>query len=231
MCDGITSATLSNTARFSVLVVEPSMPERQSLADALSRTGCFEQVVGTCSTSAAKRAAQPGAVNVALIARDIHEGYDGDESAWGLIRYLRAMTPSIPSLAIAEEWKDTAVIDAFSQGAKGVFARSAEDLPRLCKALVCIHMGQVWANSEQLNRALDHLVDCVSNSETQADTLAALSSRERQIADFLTRGATNQRIARALHISERTVKNHVANIFKKIGVKSRVQAALLVRGA
>ena len=224
----MTDLTMSNPTRFSVLVVEPSRPDREALADALSRTGRFARVVGIGSISAAKRAAQMQALNVALVARDIREGNEG---AWDLIRYLRTVTPSIPSLAIAMDWENTAVIEAFSQGAKGIFTGAAEDLPRLCKALVCIHMGQVWANSEQLSQALEHLVDSSSTEETPTNPLAVLSSREREIADFLARGATNRKIAGTLHISERTVKNHVANIFKKVGVKSRVQAALLVRGA
>ena len=53
-----------------------------------------------------------------------------------------------------------------------------------------------------------------------------MSTREQEISELLAKGASNRDIATELHISERTVKNHLVNIFEKIGVNSRVKAAL-----
>lgn len=54
-----------------------------------------------------------------------------------------------------------------------------------------------------------------------------LSERERQVLKCLVAGYTNEQISRELIITETTVKNHLAHIFKKLGVKNRTQAALL----
>ncbi len=53
-----------------------------------------------------------------------------------------------------------------------------------------------------------------------------LSPREREILGCLARGDSNKEIARFLSLAESTVKIHVQNIFKKLGLSSRVQAAL-----
>jgi LuxR family maltose regulon positive regulatory protein len=63
--------------------------------------------------------------------------------------------------------------------------------------------------------------------ETNNDALNALSKREREVFELLAHGMTNREIADALYISEVTVKVHVRHILKKLGVRSRTEAALL----
>lgn len=53
-----------------------------------------------------------------------------------------------------------------------------------------------------------------------------LTSREREVADAVRRGASNRQIAQRLGISDKTVKNHLTGIFAKIGVASRLELAL-----
>lgn len=60
------------------------------------------------------------------------------------------------------------------------------------------------------------------------DPLAPLSDREREIAEAVAQGMTNAQVARALFVSTATVKTHLARIFDKLEVSSRVQLALLV---
>ncbi|WP_166974505.1 response regulator [Brevibacterium atlanticum] len=60
------------------------------------------------------------------------------------------------------------------------------------------------------------------------DPLVSLSDREREIAEAVAQGMTNAQVARALFVSTATVKTHLARIFDKLEVSSRVQLALLV---
>jgi DNA-binding NarL/FixJ family response regulator len=55
--------------------------------------------------------------------------------------------------------------------------------------------------------------------------IEALSGRECEVADLVEQGCTNRTIARALHVSERTVENHLSSIFRKLGVASRTEVA------
>ncbi len=56
-------------------------------------------------------------------------------------------------------------------------------------------------------------------------TRRRLTAREREVALLVARGLTNRQIASELSISKRTVDNHVANILKKLGLRSRAQVA------
>jgi DNA-binding NarL/FixJ family response regulator len=60
-----------------------------------------------------------------------------------------------------------------------------------------------------------------------ADPLEALSPRERQVLELIGRGLDNQEIADCLGLAEQTVKEHTSSLFKKLGVRTRVEAALL----
>jgi DNA-binding NarL/FixJ family response regulator len=68
-----------------------------------------------------------------------------------------------------------------------------------------------------------------SASGSAPDPAAALSQRERQVLRLVSRGMANKQIGRALGITERTVKVHLGNVFRQIGVSDRTSAALWAR--
>jgi len=67
-------------------------------------------------------------------------------------------------------------------------------------------------------------------AQSEADQLVALSRREKEVALAAAAGASNKEIARALGITERTVKAHLSAIFKSLGIRNRVQLSVLVNG-
>jgi DNA-binding NarL/FixJ family response regulator len=58
-----------------------------------------------------------------------------------------------------------------------------------------------------------------------------LTAREAEVLDLLARGTSNQEIARRLHLSAKTVRNHVSNVFLKLQVADRSQAIVRAREA
>jgi len=62
-----------------------------------------------------------------------------------------------------------------------------------------------------------------------ADLFQSLTPREQEILARLAKGLSNQEIAAVLHISEKTVRNHITNVFEKLGVSSRAQAIVLAK--
>jgi NarL family two-component system response regulator LiaR len=77
-------------------------------------------------------------------------------------------------------------------------------------------------------RVAGYLVDAVRQGRSAPGTnvLASLSEREREVLALIAEGASNQRIAAQLEISEKTVKTHVGNMLAKLGLGDRTQAAV-----
>jgi DNA-binding NarL/FixJ family response regulator len=69
-------------------------------------------------------------------------------------------------------------------------------------------------------------VAIISGDQHGEDVLITLTAREREILALIASGSSNREIARALTISERTARTHASHVLKKLGVASRVQAAL-----
>ena len=65
--------------------------------------------------------------------------------------------------------------------------------------------------------------------ESEDPAFASLSVREREVLSLITEGLSNAEIAKRLSISEKTVRNHVSNLFDKLGVWTRAQAMVFAR--
>jgi two-component system, NarL family, response regulator LiaR len=90
----------------------------------------------------------------------------------------------------------------------------------LVQAVHAVARGERWLSprvTEVLVRAVDETVDRSSFS---------LTEREHAVLRLMVNGSRNDQIAAALSITEQTVKNHVRNIFRKLGVETRVEAVV-----
>ena len=95
------------------------------------------------------------------------------------------------------------VVNAFRSGARGLFCFADYPFRLLCKCILSVHQGQVWANSEKL-----------------------LTPREEQVVALVADGLSNREIAQELGLSEHTVKKYLFRIFDKLGISSRVELVL-----
>jgi DNA-binding NarL/FixJ family response regulator len=91
----------------------------------------------------------------------------------------------------------------------------------LKKAIFCVYRGDIFIQPE-LTPMLKMKMDEKNNSNPDD----ALTKREIEVLKLIAEGLFNKEIAYMLAISEKTVKNHVSNIFKKINVSDRTQAAV-----
>jgi DNA-binding NarL/FixJ family response regulator len=131
----------------------------------------------------------------------------------------------------------TREIAASAPGVRVVILTSFVDRPRILQALDAGAVGYLLKDAEpdELHRGIRAAAQGDSPLAPQAASalIAArrepqvrLSEREREVLARLSRGEPNKIIARALGISEKTVKNHLTRIFEAIGVTDRTQAAL-----
>ena len=97
-------------------------------------------------------------------------------------------------------------------------------------ALVVRH-GGLWVGPELLARVIRAAAPAAradAEGPAAGAVLAALSAREREVAEAVAEGLTNKVVAARLGITERTVKAHLATVFDKLGVRDRLQLALRV---
>jgi DNA-binding NarL/FixJ family response regulator len=87
--------------------------------------------------------------------------------------------------------------------------------------------GRFAVDPDRLGEALRRAARGAAAEQGQSAALAGLSAREREILGLLTEGLDNRAIAAHLHLSSHTVRTHVTNIMRKLGVGSRAEAARL----
>ena len=117
---------------------------------------------------------------------------------------------------------------ALSQGAVGYcHAYSAPEA--LAEVKNVVTHGGVWLGRDLLNRLIQvstHLTS--STPERVTRSLALLSKREKEVALEAAKGLSNKEIAQVFDITERTVKAHLSAAFERLGVKDRLQLALIL---
>lgn len=116
--------------------------------------------------------------------------------------------------------------DALSCGVRGIFHEydHAEDL---IKGVCSITRGEIWISRKIMSECfLEHQQSPQQHKIASNPALAMLTARQKTILSLVASGASNQKIADKLCISTHTVKTHIYNIFRKIDVPSRTQAAL-----
>jgi two-component system, NarL family, nitrate/nitrite response regulator NarL len=156
----------------------------------------------------ARRAlAEAGPYDLAIL--DLHmpgaHGFDG-------IEQIRANFPLIPLVVISGAATPADVARALQLGAKGFLPKT---LPPsvLAAALQVLAAGGTYVPADYV-------------SAQPAPTAASgLTPREAEVLALLAAGQANKEIGRALDLQEITVKLHVRNIFRKLGVRNRVEAA------
>ena len=176
--------------------------------------------------------------------RVVGEAKDG----WEALRHALEVRPDVilmdiqmPGLdgvqatqAILEEWpqarviiltmyrQDAYVFEAVKAGARGYLLKDA-DAKALIEAIRRVHAGEVLLDAELAGRIIQ---DFRAKKEASAPLNAELTEREVQILKLLAQGYTNLEIASELGLSEKTVRNRLSEIFQKLHLNNRTQAAL-----
>lgn len=115
------------------------------------------------------------------------------------------------------------LVQAVDIGANGYILKDSGS-EELKKAIQSVMDGDSYIQPSLIPSLNSRLV----NRDIDKEKIAALTKREMEILTQIAGGMFNKEIAMNLNISERTVKNHISNIFKKIDVSDRTQAAVFV---
>lgn len=141
-----------------------------------------------------------------------------------LLPKVRRLFPNCRVIYLTESADPELAAELFNRGAWGVFPK-AGGLAALKKAVRAIAGGEIWADRRSSSQVIRSMVEG-KRKPGKGDGEQALSKRERQILALVAAGMKNRRVAEKLNISELTVKVHLSSVFRKIGVRDRLQAAL-----
>lgn len=117
------------------------------------------------------------------------------------------------------------ILEATKLGAKGYLFKtcSSEDI---LKAIYEVSIGRTYIEPSVANVLTQNIHSEITNNSVDLNKIMLLSRREYEVLSLISTGYNNKDIGKYLFISEKTVKNHISKIFKKIEVNDRVQATI-----
>lgn len=143
-----------------------------------------------------------------------------------ILRRVHLSCPEVAKVLLVDSAGRDLVVAAFRSGARGIFCISDANLRLLCKCILRVASGQIWANTEQLSYLIDLISEVPSLRVLNANGMNLLTPREEQVVALVAEGLGNRHIAHELNLSEHTVKKYLFRIFEKLGVSTRVELVL-----
>lgn len=199
-----------------VLVVDDQTLFRNGLTSLLSQDARVEVVGQAVDGAEAVKLAAKLKPDVVLM--DVKmPNVDGIEAT----RQIVEMGSGIRVLILTTFETDSQVIQALKVGASGYVLKDSSPAA-IVSSIIAVMSGERVMASAVANRVLEML----TGTATPKEFYGGLTNREIEILKLLANGMANKQIAFRLKISEKTVRNHVSNMYEKLGIYDRSQAVL-----
>ena len=143
------------------------------------------------------------------------------------ISMLHERLPSCAIVIVDGQEDETTLAEALRAGAAGYIAKT-RPLSELIDAARAVHRGEMLVPSGMLRGLLARLFRQRDEQDEALRAVSRLTRREREVLALLADGADNDSIAQALVISPQTARTHIQNVLAKLGVHSRLEAAMFV---
>jgi DNA-binding NarL/FixJ family response regulator len=200
-----------------VLLADDHRIFRQGLRELIERKTAFE-VVGEAATGR-EVLEQVKALQPDIVLLDIQmPEMDGVAVA----RQLAQTQPDVKIIMLTMYRQDQHLFEAIKAGARAYLLKDA-DAEELITVIERVHRGEAAIDTALTARVFDEF----RRISTEHNDVDQLTEREREILQLLAAGCDNRTIAAQLHLSEKTVGNRLSEVFQKLGVTNRTQAALV----
>jgi DNA-binding NarL/FixJ family response regulator len=136
--------------------------------------------------------------------------------------------PSIGVVVVTMFEDDDSVFAAMRAGARGYVLKGA-DAEEVLKVVGAVAEGEAHFGPEIARRLMAYF--SAPKPAAPSEAFPELTAREAELLDLIARGLNNAEIAKRLYVSQKTVRNHVSNIFLKLQVANRAQAIVRAREA
>jgi DNA-binding NarL/FixJ family response regulator len=204
--------------RITVLITESEGLFRQGLRLCLALHEDVQVIGEAAASSQALGIAEVFHPDILLLGVDMLKA-----SGLEFLLELRTKSPRTKVLIFSSALEDTFIIEALQHGAMGYLLETATPND-LIKAIRAIRGGEIWAQRKVLTQLLAHMRQQLRALQgLPLELRETLTDREREIVNWVMQGMLNKEIATQLGISEKTVKAHLRNIFRKLKVSRRAQ--------
>ena len=211
------------TSPIRILLVDDHAAFRVPLALILEREPDL-LIVAQTSSLAEARAVLPelaGQLDVALVDLQLSDG-NGVE----LVRDLRAVNPEGHTIVLTADTDKRHHAQAVEAGAAGILTKSAQPF-EVIDTIRRVHAGELALPAREMIELLRLAGEERQREQASRAALAQLTPREREVLAALAEGLDNKAIAERLFISPDTARTHVVKVLAKLGVDSRLQAAIV----
>jgi DNA-binding NarL/FixJ family response regulator len=151
-----------------------------------------------------------------------------DGSGLAATRELNRHSPNTRILVVTLFEDDDSIFTALRAGAHGYILKDADEA-EMVRAIRAVGEGEAIFSPAIATRLMDYFA--TTRQHVPQAVFPELTEREREILTLIARGESNAAIAEQLVISLKTVRNHVSNIYNKLQVADRAQAAIRARDA
>ncbi len=210
---------MSERQTIRVLIAEDHAVVRNGLRSILESESDFEVVGEASDGDEALTLAQDLLPDVILM--DIRMGASDGITA---TRRIRAVVPSARVVVLTSYDEDELVFSSIRAGASGYLLKEVS-AHQLTNAIRTVADGFSLIYPSVARRVLDEFG---RPKKSGAEQMAQLTPREREVLKLVAGGRPNKEIGAMLGISERTVKTHISNIFSKLEISDRTEAAMYV---
>jgi DNA-binding NarL/FixJ family response regulator len=140
-------------------------------------------------------------------------------------RHIATVSPLTRVLVLTISDQDGDVTDAIMAGASGYLLKDAS-IQELMRGIAAAAAGESLISPHIAAKVLQRLRASSQEPDLEKTIRAELSDREIEVLKLIANGKDNAQIAADLHISPKTVKNHISNILMKLQIQNRIQAAV-----
>ena len=205
-----------------VLLADDHRLFREGVASLLERAGDVELVGEAATGEAAVRLAEKAQPDVVLMDLKM-PGMGGIEAT----RTIVQRNPHVGTIVVTMFEDDESVFAALKAGARGYVLKDA-DRGELLRAIRAVYRGEALLGAPVARRVLEQFSGAPSMPdpppERPSPLFDELTPRELEVLRLIAQGLKNREISAKLVISEKTVGNHISNIFTKLQVNDRSQA-------
>lgn len=206
---------MMSEAKITVLLVDDHQLVRLGLKSLLSLYPNIEVVGEAANSQESVKLAESLKPDIILMDIRMH-----GESGIDACKKIVSLIPGMKVIMLTSYDEEEIVYEAIMAGASGYILKEIES-EELIKAIETVAAGQSLLDPNVTLKVMERL----RNKSFEDQKLNSLTGQEKQVLALIAKGKTNKEIGAAMHLTEKTIRNYVSQIFLKLELSNRAQAA------